>query len=107
MNHSNKKMTSKQIVALIGIVLLVLLYVITLILAFINTEATNTLFVICLFATIIVPVLIWIYTWMYGKLTGKSTMADLNIGGKDHVTDDEIRDIMIQQAVSEQNSDTK
>lgn len=101
MKNSKKKMTSKQIVAIIGIVLLVLLYAVTLILAFVDPAVTGNLFAICMFSTILVPVLIWIYTWMYGKLTGKSTMADLNIGGKDRVTDEEVRDTIINQAFSE------
>lgn len=100
-------MTSKQIVAIIGIILLVLLYVVTLVLAFVDPAVTGNLFAICLFATIIVPVLIWIYTWMYGKLTGKSTMADLNIGGKDRVTDEEVREVLINQALSEQETDAE
>lgn len=72
-----KKMTTKQIVAIIGIILLVLLYVVTLILAFVDTSASGRMFAVSLLATFAVPILIWIYTWMYGKLTGKSTMADL------------------------------
>lgn len=82
-DKGSKKVTSKQIVAIVGIVLLVLLYVVTLIIAFVDTSASGKLFGICLFATIAVPLLIWIYTWMYGKLTGKHTMADFNLGGKD------------------------
>lgn len=80
-----KKVTSKQIVAILGIVLLVLLYLVTLFAAIFDTSATGTLFAMCLFATIAVPLLIWVYTWMYGKLTGKHTIADLDIGqtGKD------------------------
>ena len=95
MKNSEKKMTSKQIVAIIGIVLLVLLYLVTLVFAFIDTAATNTLFPICLISTIVVPVLIWIYTWLYGRLTGKSTMADLNIGGKDRVSDEQVMEAML------------
>lgn len=72
-----RKKNSKQIVAIIGIILLVLLYVITLLSAFLDTSASGRLFGACLFATVAVPLLIWIYTWMYGKLTGKSTLADL------------------------------
>lgn len=71
-----KKVTSKQVVAIIGIILLVLLYIITLILAFVDTSASGRMFAISLFSSFAIPVLIWIYTWMYGKLTGKSTMAD-------------------------------
>ena len=86
--NTAKKVTSKQIAAIIGIVLLVLLYVVTLIVAFIDTSASGTLFLLCLFATIAVPVLIWIYTWMYGKLTGRHTFADPNLNfGVDNAYD--------------------
>ena len=71
-----KKITGKQVIAIIGIVLLVLLYVVTLILAFVDTSASGRMFAISLCCTFVFPVLIWIYTWMYGKLTGKRTMAD-------------------------------
>ena len=91
-------MTSKQIVAIIGIILLVLLYVVTLVMAFVDNSASSGLFGVSLFATFAIPFLIWIYTWIYGKLTGKSTIADLNIGGDEHVTDEEVRDILIEQA---------
>lgn len=76
---NTKKVTSKQIVAIAGIVLLVLLYVITLVVAFIDSSASGKLFALCLFATLAIPFLIWIYTWMYGKLTGKHTIADVDL----------------------------
>ena len=94
-------MTSKQIVAIIGIVLLVLLYVVTLITAFLDTSASGSLFGICLFATIAVPLFIWIYTWMYGKLTNKSTIADIDIGGKNHASEEQT------PAASAKNSSAK
>lgn len=104
-SSSNKKATSKQVVAIIGIVLLVLMYVVTLVAAIADTSASGKLFALCLFSTFAIPLLIWIYTWMYGKLTGKSTMADLNIGGEDHVTDEEVREILIEQATAENTAD--
>ncbi len=73
---TSKKATSKQIAAIVGIVLLVLLYIVTLVAAFLDNSATGTLFMLCLSATIVIPILIWIYTWMYGKLTGRHTFAD-------------------------------
>lgn len=82
------KITSKQIVAIAGVVLLAALYIITLIVAFVDNSASGKLFGLCLFATMAIPLLIWIYTWMYGKLTNRHTLADLDIGGngqnKDH-----------------------
>lgn len=77
---SKRKVTSKQVVAIIGIVLLVLMYVATLIAAFFDTTVSGRLFWMCLFSTMAVPILIWIYTWMYGKLTGRHTFADFETG---------------------------
>lgn len=71
-----RKTTSKQIVAMIGVVLLVAMYLITLIVAIFDQDASGRLFQACLVATIAIPLLIWLYIWMYGKLTGKHTMAD-------------------------------
>lgn len=77
---SRRRITSKQIVAIIGIVLLVLMYLITLIVAVFDSSASGRLFWMCLFSTIAIPLLIWIYTWMYGKLTQKHTFADFDLG---------------------------
>lgn len=73
-----RKVTSKQVVAIIGIVLLVLMYIVTLIAAIADSSASGRLFWMCLYATIVIPILIWIYTWMYGKLTQKHTFADFD-----------------------------
>ena len=79
-NTQNKKtkMTSKQIFAIIGIILLVLLYVVTLFAAIFDSSASHALFATCLLATVAIPLLIWIYTWMFGKLTNRSTFADFH-----------------------------
>lgn len=76
---STKKTTSRQVVAIIGIILLVALYLVTLVVAFVDTSASGKLFALCLFATIAIPILIWIYTWMYGKLSGRHTFADFEV----------------------------
>lgn len=73
---SSSGMTSRRLAALIGIVLLVMLYIVTLVVAIVDTSSSGEWFRICLFATVAVPLLIWIYTWMYGKLTGRHTIAD-------------------------------
>lgn len=101
----DRKITSRQVAAIVGIALLVLLYVVTLIMAFVDSSSTHRMFGVCFFATIAVPLLLWIYTWMYGKLTGKTTIADLNIGGKDHVTDEEVRRIRMERALSQDAGD--
>lgn len=76
-----KKVTSKQVVAIIGIVLLVLMYIVTLVAAIADSSASGRLFWMCLYATVVIPILIWVYTWMYGKLTQKHTFADFDLGG--------------------------
>lgn len=76
--NKKTKMTSKQIFAIIGIIVLVLLYVATLFAAIFDSSATHALFATCLLATVAIPLLIWIYTWMFGKLTNRSTFADFH-----------------------------
>lgn len=71
-------MTSRQVCAIIGIVMLVLLYIITLFAAIFDSTASHALFAACLLATVAIPLLIWIYTWMFGKLTNRSTFADFH-----------------------------
>lgn len=90
-NKDKKKVTSKQVVAMTGVILLVLLYVVTLIVSIVDKSASGQWFMICLMATVAIPILIWIYTWMYGKLTGKKTIADVNANfGPDDVIEEEI-----------------
>ena len=71
-----KQITSRQVAALAGILLLALLYIVTLIVAIFDSSEPGRWFMICIFATVAVPMLLWIYMWMYGKLTGKPTIAD-------------------------------
>lgn len=88
-NEKKTKITSRQIIAMAGVILLVLLYTATLVVAIVDSSASGRLFWICLFATIAIPILIWVYTWMYGKLTGRRTMADPDFStGQDEKADD-------------------
>jgi len=83
-NASHRKISSRQIAAMTGVILLALLYLITLAAAILDSSASGRLMWMCLFATIAIPILIWIYIWMYGKLTGKKTMNDPDFNtGKD------------------------
>ena len=77
-NGQNKRSSwnSRQVVAMAGVVLLVLLYVVTLIAAIADSSQSSTWFRICLFATFALPLVIWIYSWMHGRLTGKSAIGD-------------------------------
>ena len=70
------KWTSKRIVALLGVILLVALYIVTLFVAIFVPDQSGNMLKCCFLATIAIPTLIWIYIWMYGKLSGKHTIAD-------------------------------
>ena len=84
---NKKKITSKQIVAMVGVILLVLMYLVTLVVAIVDSSASGKLFALCLYVTIAIPILIWIYTWMYGKLTGKHTFADFDVNKQENRSD--------------------
>lgn len=75
-----KKKSFKQIGAIISIILLLALSVATLLAAIF--DKSGRLFQALLVATIGLPILLWIYIWMYGKLTGKHTMASFDSGEK-------------------------
>lgn len=71
------KKSPKQIAAILCIVLLVLLYVATLIVALLDFPGSDRLFAVCLMATIGLPILLWIFIWVYGRYTDKRTISDI------------------------------
>ncbi len=75
-NANNKKNASRRIVALGGVILLVLLYIVALLVAIFDSSQGMKLFAFCIGATLAVPLMIWIYTWLYGKFTGKPNITD-------------------------------
>ena len=62
------KRTAKQLAALLGVALLVLMYVLLLIFAICDFEGSEMMFRICLMATFIIPLLIWIYIYLYDRM---------------------------------------
>ena len=60
----------KQILAIIGIILLIVLYLSTLVCAITDNTGPMKMFKASIFATFVIPVLIWAYTFLY-KLTHK------------------------------------
>jgi cell shape-determining protein MreD len=58
----------KQILAVLGIVFLLSLYVITLLCAIFDSSDTMQLFQASVLATIIIPVLLWAYSFIYRLL---------------------------------------
>lgn len=58
----------KRIIALIGVILLLALYVSTIVLACIGSENAINLLKTAIYATIVVPVLLWAYSFIYKLL---------------------------------------
>ena len=73
--NMQKKFTSKQVFAIIGIVILIAMYLVTLVAAFTDSSASGGLFAMCLFASFAIPFLIWIYSWLYQKMIENRTNA--------------------------------
>ena len=59
-----------RILALLGVVFLVSLYVLTLIASLTASPNAGQYFLACIYATIVIPVLFWAYSLIY-KLTHK------------------------------------
>ena len=74
-----KKRTGKQVIALAAVVLLVAMYLITLLVAIFDVSASGFWFRMCLVCTLAVPLLAWIFIWIYGQVTKKKTIADLHL----------------------------
>jgi dolichyl-phosphate-mannose--protein O-mannosyl transferase len=67
----------KQILAILGVVLLVGLYLVTLLCAILDRSETMGMFKASVFATVVIPVLIWAYTFIYKLVTKKDKDDDL------------------------------
>ena len=78
-----KKKTAKQIAAIVCIVLLVALYLITLLSAIFAFTGWQRLISGCLICTVAVPILLWIFIWLYGQFEQKHTIASFDIGQTD------------------------
>lgn len=70
------KSKSKQIAAILCIILLVLLYVATLVVSLLDFPGSDRLFGACIVATVGLPILLWIYIWLFGKVSGRHTITD-------------------------------
>ncbi len=60
----------RQILAIIGIVLLAVMYLSTIFFAIFDKSQTMTLFKASIGLTIVIPILIWLYTFFYKIITG-------------------------------------
>lgn len=66
--ETKQKRTPKQIGALICAILLAAMYLFTLIVSLLNFPGADRLFAACLLMTIGLPILLWIFIWIYGRL---------------------------------------
>lgn len=65
----------KQILALLGVIILIGLYVSTLVCALSSSENFMNLLMASIYATVIIPVLLWAYTLIY-RLVHKDSSDD-------------------------------
>lgn len=89
---SSAKFTPKRIAAIIGMVLLISLYVITLLVSIFDKSSDGKWVMISIGATFAIPFLLWIYIWIYGQMTGKKTIADFNYNIGPNKTEEENED---------------
>lgn len=62
---------AKQVLAIAAIVVIVALYIVTLILAIFHNENTHQWFMACIIATVALPILIYIFIWLAGRVKGQ------------------------------------
>lgn len=67
---------TKQILAIIGVVLLVALYVSTLVFVLIGSDLATNCLKASIYATVVVPVLIWAYTMVYRLLKNHYSLRE-------------------------------
>ena len=63
-----KRNKFKRILAIIGAIVLILMYLVLLIFAIIDVAGWQRYFFACLGATIIIPVILWINIYMYDRM---------------------------------------
>ena len=98
-----KKGNGKQIAAIIAIIILVALTIATLLAAIF--DKSGRLFQAFLVATVATPILLWIYIWMYGKLTGKHTMASVDYDITDGASEEELDNGVVAKNIDDSVSE--
>ncbi len=66
----------KRILAMAGVIILAGMYVVTLIAAVLATPAAIDLFKASLLATLVIPILIYVYLLIYRLITGKGDESE-------------------------------
>ncbi|MDO4291785.1 MAG: hypothetical protein Q4C65_00995 [Eubacteriales bacterium] len=73
-----KKTSPKRIAALVCAILLAGLYLFTLVCSLLSFPGWQKLLSGCLIATVALPILLWIFIWLYGRFTGRRTIASFD-----------------------------
>lgn len=71
-----KNITFKQIAAWVTIILLIILYLTALILSLFAKKIPENMWFMVISATVFVPIIMWVFVWLFGKLTGSQTFLD-------------------------------
>lgn len=82
----HKKKSPRQVAALLCVFLLGAMYLATLVVACLDLHDAGRLFAGCLLATIALPILLWIYIWLYGVYRNRHNMASPDILHSDEHT---------------------
>ena len=69
-------MNAKRILALIGVIIIALMYISTLVLALIGSNQTMNLFLLSILCTIMVPIIIHLFLMLNNARHGKSIMDE-------------------------------
>lgn len=77
-NSYRKHSKPERIAAMIGIVLLVLLYAGLIVEAFTMPADSGKLFMTAIVGTIAIPICVWLFIWAYGAMAGRHTVASLD-----------------------------
>jgi len=74
-----KKKNHKRIAAIICLALILLSYIALFVVSLTDSSKSGELFQACLIAAVFLPILCWIYIWLYGQIKQKRTIADPDI----------------------------
>lgn len=81
-----KKRTPKQLAALLCIILLIGMYLAAFVAACLDLGDSGRLFANCLLVTIALPILLWLYIWLYGIYRNRHNMASPDLLHSDEYT---------------------
>ena len=73
----------KQILAIIGLVIIAGLYITTLVLALTGSESTKSLFLVSIVCTIVVPLIMYIFSWAFKLAKGNTENIPEDMSGDD------------------------